>query len=355
MKKKIIALLTAACMVGTLCACGADNSSESTAEDNLFNIEVEKYVTLGDYKGLDINVPQPSVSDSEVEYYMNQQFASLVTAENGITDREVANGDIANIDYEGKKDGVAFDGGSAQGTNLTIGSGQFIEGFEEGLIGVMPGETVDLNLTFPENYKSEDLAGQEVVFTVTVNYIMPEVSDEILAAAGNANYSNTEEFRDYVYNNLYSYAESNYQNQLETSIISAIIENAQYTEELPSALMEKYKSNITMNLATTASYYGMDAETYATTVYGTDLETLVNEYSVESTKQGLAFQAIANAEGITMTEDELDASLSEYATQNGYGTVEEFLGESPKEDFKEYFMFMKVMDFVKENINIIEE
>jgi len=345
MKKKLIALLMIACMAGTLCACGKDESAES----NLFNIDVDKYVTLGEYKGMELNITEPTVADSDVEYYVEQEFSSLVTAENGITDRAVENGDITNIDYVGKKDGVAFDGGTAQGAKLTIGSGQFIEGFEEGLIGVMPGETVDLNLSFPEDYRSEDLAGQEVVFTVTVNYIVPEISDEVIAAAGNANYSNVAELEEYVYNNLYNNAKANYNNQLESTIISNVIAGSTYATELPAALMEKYKANIIMNLSTTATYYGMDAETYASSYYGTDLETLTNQYSVESTKQALAFQAIAEAEGIEMTDEELDNELLIYAQNNGFATVEEFLGESSKDDFKEYFMFLKVIDFIKEN------
>lgn len=351
MKKRLIALLAATCMAGTLCACGGN---ESTAEDNLFNIDVDKYVTLGEYKGMELNVAEPTVSDEDLAYYVNQEFSYLVTAENGITDRAVENGDTTNIDYVGKKDGVAFDGGTASGASLTIGSGQFIDGFEEGLIGVMPGETVDLNLTFPENYTSADLAGQEVVFTVTVNYIMPEVSDEVIAAAGNANYSNVAELEEYMYNYLYNNATATYNNQVESAIISNVIANSTYADELPTALTEKYKTNITVNIGSTASYYGMDAETYATTVYGTDLETLVNEYALESTKQALAFQAIAKAEGLELTDEELDLELSEYALNNGYGSVEEFLGEASKDDFKEYFMFLKVMDFIKENANMAE-
>lgn len=367
MKKKIIAVLMMGCMVFGLCACNnsgtktetKEETTQSTSQDKeskeLDKIEVEKYVTLGDYKNLTIDVAEPTVSDEEVDYYMNQQFSSLITAEVGITDRAVENGDTVNIDFEGKKDGVAFDGGTATGSNLTIGSGQFIPGFEEGLIGVAVGETVDLPLTFPEGYTSEELAGQDVVFTVTVNYILPEMSDEVIAAAGNENFSNVAEFRDYVYNNLLAYANNNYASQMEQAIIQAVIDCSEFAEELPSNLMEKYRANILLNMTTTAANYGMDAETFATAAYGTDLETLVNQYALDSTKQGVAFQAIANAEGLVLTEEELDAALLEYAKASGYESLEEYLGDTGKDEYKEFFMFLKIIDFLKEANGIVTE
>ena len=126
------------------------------------------YVTLGEYKGLTVQDQPVEVTeeqiDSEVEYYIQ-----LADALESVTEGTVEEGDTANIDYEGKLNGEAFDGGTAKGYDLIIGSDSFIDGFEDGLIGVAVGETVDLPLTFPENYGNEELAGQDVVFTVTVN------------------------------------------------------------------------------------------------------------------------------------------------------------------------------------------
>lgn len=197
MKKKTLGLLAAILSVCMLAGCGAkdtgdgtgaatDAGTESTA---LKDMDVDKYVTLGEYKGLAVSVDTVEVDEDEWDTLVNNVYYGNITAENGgIMDRAVETGDTVNIDYEGKKDGVAFDGGTAQGYDLTIGSGNFIAGFEDGLIGVMPGETVDLDLTFPENYGNSDLAGQAVVFTVTVNYIQPaqdgEFSDEIISNFG---------------------------------------------------------------------------------------------------------------------------------------------------------------------------
>ena len=197
MKKKTLGLLAAILSVCMLAGCGAkdtgdgtgaatDAGTESTA---LKDMDVDKYVTLGEYKGLAVSVDTVEVDEDEWDTLVNNVYYGNITAENGgIMDRAVETGDTVNIDYEGKKDDVAFDGGTAQGYDLTIGSGSFIAGFEDGLIGVMPGETVDLDLTFPENYGNSDLAGQAVVFTVTVNYIQPaqdgEFSDEIISVYG---------------------------------------------------------------------------------------------------------------------------------------------------------------------------
>lgn len=152
---------------------GTTASDEETERTDLKDIKVEDYVTLGEYKNIAVTVSaQAQVEDSDVDSNALQLYNSKVTAANGgIMDRAAEDGDTVNIDYEGKKDDVAFQGGTAQNQSLTLGSNSFIDGFEDGLIGVKPGETVDLNLTFPENYQSTELAGAEVVFTVTVNFI----------------------------------------------------------------------------------------------------------------------------------------------------------------------------------------
>ena len=170
-----------------------DAERVSDREDyvGLEDLDIDAYVTLNDYKNMKVSVYKPEPTDEDIEQYINSQLL------NGyITDRAVQNGDVANIDYEGKKDGVAFAGGTDKGYDLAIGSGSFIPGFEEQLVGVMPGETVDLDLTFPENYPEPTLAGQPVVFTVTVNGIAEtmeydKITDADLARLG-LSYENKE-------------------------------------------------------------------------------------------------------------------------------------------------------------------
>ena len=161
MKKKILVAIMVA-MTAMLCACGEKAAVEST-------VNPDDYVVLGDYKNMSFSVaPKTEFTEEDVEMYAKYYFADdLSYADKSIfeTKGTVAEGDFVLMDYMGKIDGVAFDGGTATDAILEIGSGAFIDGFEDGLIGVSIGETVDLNLTFPENYFSADLAGQEVVYS----------------------------------------------------------------------------------------------------------------------------------------------------------------------------------------------
>ena len=242
MKKKTLGFLAAVLSMCMLAGCGAKDTGDGTdaatgagAESTaLKDMDVDKYVTLGEYKGLEVSVDTVEVDEDEWDSLVNNVYYENITAENGgIMDRAVETGDTVNIDYEGKKDGVAFDGGTAQGYDLTIGSGSFIAGFEDGLIGVMPGETVDLNLTFPENYGKSDLAGQAVVFTVTVNYIQPaqdgEFSDEVISNFGIDGVTNEEELRQYAYDYLNENAQQNYETNVQQAVMDAFMANNTFT------------------------------------------------------------------------------------------------------------------------------
>ncbi len=349
MKKKVLSVMAAVLAVGMLAGCGSD--SDSTL---LKDMKVDKYVTLGEYKGLAVNVAAPAVDDDELEELMYSVYQENVTEENGIKDRAVENGDTANIDYVGTKDGVAFDGGTAQGYNLGIGSGRFIDGFEEGLVGVMPGETVDLELTFPENYGAADLAGQDVIFTVTVNYIMPtEIEDSVVAGMGIEGVTNEEELRQYVYDYLYATAEQNYEAALQNAVLNSFMAS-NTIEEVPEALVERYATASKTNIESTAASYGTDADTFTNYYYGMDFESFVAKYSEEAAKQDMALQAVANAENMEITDEELDTMLLEYAQSAGYTTIEEYIGETSKEDYREYFLLEEALDYLVENAVVAE-
>ena len=178
---------------GAAAASQSENSALDTAD-------LSKLVTLGQYKNLELSVNSAKVTQEDIDAQIENALSSEAEQVE-VTNRAVKEGDIVNIDYEGKKDGVAFDGGTAQGYDLTIGSGTFIDGFEDGLIGAKIGDTLDLNLTFPENYGAAELAGQDVVFTVKVNSIkeekLPELTDE-LAKKINPEVKNVDEFKAYI-------------------------------------------------------------------------------------------------------------------------------------------------------------
>lgn len=367
MKKRKIALLLTACLALTLFAgCGDKKETEDNSETNteavsgdtnvtLKDYNVDELVTLGAYKGLEVTVAGPSVDEGKQQTYVENIFQNSVTEEIGIKDRAVEDGDLVYISYVGKKDDVAFDGGSTDGTFLKIGSGSYIEGFEEGLIGVMPGETVDLNLTFPETYDpNPDLAGASVVFSVTVIYIAPEISDEAVAALANENFSNVEELNQYVYDQLMRQAESDYEISVENAVINALLANTTFGE-IPQELVDKYTQNVLNNMTTAAAQYGYDVDSYTTMLYGTDAATITAQFGEESAKQGLVFQAIANAENLHVTDEELEERLQQYVTDYGLNSVEELLGDTNREDYRDFFMFEKVIEFLIENANVTTE
>lgn len=348
MKKKITIVLAALLAAAMLAGCGAESGA-------LKDMKVEKYVTLGEYMGLPVQLASAAVDEAQTEELMSVLYMDSVTAQlGGILDREVALGDTVNIDYEGKKDDVAFAGGTASGALLEIGSGQFIEGFEEGLIGAMPGETRELELRFPENFRNTELAGQAVVFTVTVNFILPtEYSDEVVAALGVPNIATVEDMRQFVRDYLEANAQSTYRATLENAVVDGLLSGCVF-QEIPEAIVEKYRNNVQAGLEADCAAQGIDINTYCLYSYNMDAETFLSQYAEEAAKQSLAFQAVANAENLNITDEELQENLEQYAAQGGYATVEEFLGELDKEEYREYFMFEKVLEFLKQNAQITE-
>ena len=323
-------------------------------------IDVENNVTLGDYKGIEVVNSAAEVSDEEVDAYIEYMMSMYSDLEE-VTDRDVVeNGDVANIDYEGKKDGVAFEGGTAAGYDLAIGSGAFIPGFEEGLVGVKKGETVDIPLTFPENYPAADLAGAEVVFTVTVNGIYQEVTsefnDEFVEGLGIENVTTIEEYRAYLKSMMEeSYAEQAKQD-VEFQVISIVTENAQ-VKEVAQGLIDKFYEINMSNMSYQASMYGMDVESFVSSYYGMDAETFEAETvaaAEESAKQAMVCLKIAAQENITVSEEEMNAAMEENYAAYGYASVEEFKSTVDLQEYKDSLLLTKIVDFLVENATITE-
>lgn len=348
MRKKITVILAALLAAAVLGGCGEQSNV-------LKDMKVEKYVTLGEYKGISVQLASAAVTEEYVDGVTRMIYMDAVTAEKGgIMDREVALGDTVNIDYVGKKDGVPFDRGSANGDTLEIGSGRFIEGFEEGLIGAMPGETRDLELTFPEDFGSSELDGQDVVFTVTVNFILPtEYSDDVVAELDIPEVTTVEDLQQFVRDYLESMEQANYDKNLRSALMDGLIKGCVF-EEIPEQLLERYRSNVLVNLEAECAAYNIDKDSYCYYYYGTDAESFMTEYADRAAKQGLACQAVANAEKLTISDEELQEKLEEYADQGGYDSVEEFLGELDREDYREYFVYEKVLEFLTQNAQITE-
>ena len=362
MKKRWMIVPVLAISAVLLCGCNktADTDSQAAGNSNETTnpsgettdtgsgpeIDYGSIVTLGEYKGLELTATQAEYSDDEIEIQTKQMYFYYVQAEDGITDRPVKNLDMTNIDYEGKKDGVAFEGGTAQGATLLIGSGQFIGGFEEGLIGVMPGETVDLNLTFPAQYGNAELAGQDVVFTVTVNFI-PEMEDARVSEIGISDVTNLEELRAYVKENMESQAKNDYMDAADDELMTKIIADASFGE-LPEDMVAKNRETYASWLDQQAAVYGMTAQAFIE-MYGRDYETTLDEYAEQYTKIVLVVHAIADIEGLNISDEALDNRLEDYAQSRGVSMDELLINGLTKEDYRESFLYEDVLNFLIDN------
>ncbi len=378
MKKRIVSILLVGLLsVGVLACSNQSTETEEVTQEGteetennqeakrvsiyFHEIKADDHVTLGDYKGIEVVNSVQTVTEEEVEAYINYLLAMSAQKEE-VTDRDVVeNGDIVNIDFEGKKDGVAFDGGTAQGYDLTIGSGAFIEGFEEGLIGAKKGETRELNLTFPEGYNSEELAGKEVVFTVTVNGIYEEkaqeFNDEFVASLAIENVATTEEYRAYLKNMMVESNEESARQDVQIELLNAVTNNAQ-VNNVPEKLVDRFYQTNLSNMTYQAMMYGMDLDSFVSAYYGMDTETFETEMmeaAKVSANQALVCLKIAEEEELQVTDEEVDSVIEERYAQYGYENADDFKNTVDLEEYKDSLLLNKVVDFLMENATIITD
>ena len=344
--------------------------TEETVEEKIYadeayldNLNAADFVEAGEYLGVEVSLEAPYVLDSTVDSYV-QMALSNNPVKTEITDRAVEEGDIADISYVGKKDGVAFDGGTADNYELEIGSNTFIDGFEDGVIGMEIGETKDLNLTFPENYSSTELAGADVVFTVTVNKIYVEeeaqLNDEFVASLEIENVATVEEYRQHLYNLLMEEAEAAFDSNVQNAVLEVVFNNASFNAD-PEAMMERYYdrvvSNQQMYLQYMAMMYGMDVETLLGTTweeYLAEYETDMRDAAKTAVQQIMLMQLIAEKEGLTITEEEIEADIEEQVAAYGYESADaykEMLGNEIK-GYSEYLVGDKVLAYLVENAKV---
>lgn len=337
----VTALLASVLLAG----CG-----QGREENALRDLKTDSCVTLCDYQNLSISVEPVAVTDEERDLSVMEAYSRFSTLENsGITDRAAADGDTVNIDYVGRLGDEAFEGGTASGAFLVLGSGSYIDGFEDGLMGVRPGETVDLALKFPEGYGNTELAGQAVTFTVTVNYIV-ELRDEVVAAMGLENVSTVAQLQQYEYDILYAQKEAEYTRSVKNAIMEELFQQCTYGE-LPGDILESNKE-YARSIVNSGAAYGLDADTYANMVFGMDAETYINNYGEILTKQDITLQAIANQENLNVSDKELKSTLEQYAKEAGASTVEEFLGEASAEEYRNAMMMENTINYLVEHVTI---
>lgn len=327
--------------------------TEEKAED------FSKYVELGEYKGIELTKLSDEVSDELVETRIQYNLNQTGDREQ-IKTGTVKEGDTVNIAYEGKKDGVAFDGGTADSYDLTIGSGTFIDGFEDGLIGKKVGETVDLNLTFPKDYTSEELAGQDVVFTVTIHYICgdvitPELNDAWVAENSQNGSKTVEEYRQEVRSGLEKSKKENNQSELENAILTVLVNNSKISD-YPKERVEEYKSQVDDSLEQSAKQYGMTKEDFIKGSYQMELEQY-EEYLEQLAKDAVAQEMIVNLiakkENISYTDEEFDQKVEEIAKQCGFTDADQFIEQFGQEkidaEIPKALLYDKVIAFVADN------
>lgn len=376
MKKKLLATLLAVSMVMSLCACNSEKEGESGAETtesaqtqtkefSSKDFDAEKYVTVGDFSKLEVTVDVYNFTDEdvekqfdeEVEYYV--EYSDLFTYKPVEGKTTVEDGDIVNIDYVGKKDGVAFDGGTAQGHNLEIGSGSFIDGFESGLIGHEVGETTTLNLTFPENYHSEDLAGAAVTFDVTINSIntreMPEVTDALIAQM-ELGFDTIDAYKEDIRNYLQETCDESNKSERDTVVWDAVYGVCE-VKEPPQEFVDSLVAAVKKNAEMYASYYGVTFDEFITTYMGQTKEAFEAECKATATddaKKKLAVAAIAKKAGIELSDEDVKAAAEAEYEDYGFATADELLASIGEGAYYDYILGEKVYEYLATCVTIKE-
>lgn len=316
----------------------------SLAEGVEFTAEVQlkPEVTLGAYRGIEVEKPTYTVEDADVEREIEQEReknARFVGVE-----RPVENGDRVILDYSGSVDGVAFDGGTAEEQTLVIGSGTFIPGFEEQMVGMAIGEEKDITVTFPEEYHAENLAGKEAVFAVKVRDVqvkeLPALDDEF--AKDVSEFDTLDELRASKRKAMEERAARNEKTATENLCIKAVCDNA--SVEVPACMTDRQINYMLQDMAYRLSMSGISLEDYCKYT-GTDLDALRESYRTEAegrVKMQLVIEAVGKAENIACSDEELQTEIAEYAGQNG--TDVESFKEQLKEDDYDYLRDRKVAE-----------
>lgn len=332
----------------TTAAAGESAGAESSAAETTAAEEdvPEGSVVLGEYIGIEYTPMDTTVTDEDVEEII--QYALDSNPNMVEVDRAAAEGDIVNIDYVGKKDGVAFDGGTAEDSDLELGSDTFIDGFEDGLIGAKKGDSVTLNLTFPEDYKNEELKGQDVTFDVTVNSVKEKqdavLNDDFVKGLElESGVATVDEYRESIRTELQKSNEEMAKMQMENDVLEGVIANCQFSDI--DARIEKDYNEQWEQMTNMAAMYGMDMEMYAAMNGMSSVEEfqeMFKEQVSNSVKLELALKAIAEKEKFTLE----DADYDVLAKAQGLEDVSTLVEQAGQEMVDEAALQIKVLNFL---------
>ncbi|MBR0218992.1 MAG: trigger factor [Clostridia bacterium] len=319
---------------------------------------VKPDVELGDYKGLKATKYVHRVTDEEIDRRIQQDVDKATTMAD-VTDRNVENGDTVNLDYAGSVDGVAFEGGTAKGQTLEIGSGHFIPGFEEQMVGMAIGEEKDLNVKFPDEYHAENLKGKDAVFHVKVNGIqakvVPALDDDF--AADVSEFNTFDEYKAGIVKELNDRAQKNADTQLENSLVQQAVDASDC--DIPDAMIEDETDVMIREMKLRMMYQGLQFEDYIK--YTGQTEDQIKEmYKPEAknrVKMQLVLEAGIKAEGIEPTDEEVEKAIADEAERAGR-EVEDFkksLNDRQKEYLKENAAIRKFVDLIVASAQVEEK
>ena len=320
-------------------------------EENIVTLtlstEVYPEVTLGQYKGLEVEKNEVSVSDEQVNAELDRMAKNVASTEN--VEREAQMGDTANIDFEGFDNGVPFDGGKGENFDLKLGSGQFVPGFEEQIVGMNIGEEKDIDITFPENYH-EGLAGKPVVFHVKLNKLsvtnVPAIDDEL--AKDVSEFDTLDELKADIRAKALEAAQKQADSAFEQACVDAAAANI--SVELPKALVEAELDNQMERFAYQLQMSGYSVEQYAK-MMGGDLNTMRNAFRPTAEKQAkinLTLEAIVNAESLAVSEEEIEAEYTEM-TKTYEMDIEKIKSMVPASDVKSNLQTRKAVKIIVDN------
>lgn len=339
-----------------------DPNKVTRGEDFVYGVEVavKPTVELGEYKNLTVSVLPTTASDAEVDSEIKrklEQNAEMVVKEEGALEK----GETAVFDFSGSVDGEKFEGGTAENYELVIGSGQFIPGFEDQMIGMKPEEEKDVKVTFPENYQQKDLAGKDAVFAVKLHEIkvrqVPEFNEEFVAELDIENVKTVDEYKEHVRQELEAQKESQNKNHIRQSVIEKATDSATFA--IPEEMIEEETKRMLSQQKAQIKQYGLDFKTYMQYMGKTE-EQFTDELKVQAEKniaQQLVLAAIGEAEDIQATEDEVKAKydefLEQYKAQNI--TMEQIKQSIPQSAIESEIVFGKTIDLLVESVQLDDQ
>ncbi len=363
MKKKLIAISLCLCLLisaSSLFSCSSNsdkqpNDSSNTNETLIaeYDYDLSEYIKVGQYKGLTVTGLDTEVTQADIQTQIDLSLAA--NAYLSEVDRPAEEGDTVNIDYTGYMNGEAFENGADTGFDLKLGSGSFIDGFEDQLVGANKGDTVNVEVTFPDPYRNNpDFAGKPATFEVKVNSvqeeIVPEYNDDFVKKYY-PDYNNTAEYEEYIKETLQQEKEANRETTKITNAWMQVVENSEVIKYPEAEYNAKFENELANYEAMSQSYFGMELEEYLTTYQGTTLEDFKADLKtmIESTmKEEMILESIIRAENITLTDEEYTEGAQKYADAYQV-TVEELESTYTKDVIYQNVLWDKVFTFIADS------